>query len=195
MVHQPDLIFDVGLHKGEDTDFYLKKGFKVVAFEAHPDLIAHCKVRFQEPIADGRLRIVEGAIAPEAAGERIVFYKNLQKSVWGTIDAKWVERNEKLGTRSVKIEVERVDLAEMLRIHGMPFYLKIDIEGADHVVLDELRRCEDRPRYLSMEAEKVEFPRLIAELNSLKISRLHGVQADSASFYPGNENCDDDSPG
>ena len=101
MAHHPDLIFDVGLHKGEDTDFYLKKGFKVVAFEADPDLVAHCRDRFEQPIADHRLRIIEGAVAPEAAGERIAFYKNLQKSEWGTIDQRWVERNEKFGTRSV----------------------------------------------------------------------------------------------
>lgn len=28
-----DIIYDVGLHVGQDTDFYLKKGFKVIAFE------------------------------------------------------------------------------------------------------------------------------------------------------------------
>lgn len=168
MAHQPDLIFDVGLHRGEDTDFYLKKGFRVVAFEAHPDLINHCKVRFQEPIVGQRLQIVEGAVAPEAAGEHIAFYKNLQKSDWGTIDPKWVERNERLGTRSVEIEVERVDLAEKFRSHGVPFYLKIDIEGADQVVLNELGRFEDRPRYISMEAEKVDFSQLVAELSALK---------------------------
>jgi hypothetical protein len=33
-----DLICDVGFHRGEDTAFYLKKGFRVVAFEAHPRL-------------------------------------------------------------------------------------------------------------------------------------------------------------
>jgi FkbM family methyltransferase len=168
MTHQPDLIFDVGLHKGEDTDFYLKKGFRVVAFEAHPELITDCKARFQESIASQRLQIIEGAIAPEAAGARIAFYKNLQKSDWGTIDPKWMERNERLGTRSVEIEVERVDLAEIFRTHGIPFYLKIDIEGADHVVLDELRRFEDRPRYISIEAEKVDFSQLVAQLNSLQ---------------------------
>jgi FkbM family methyltransferase len=168
MAHHPDLIFDVGLHKGEDTDFYLKKGFKVVAFEADPDLVAHCRDHFQQPIADHRLRIIEGAVAPEPAGERIAFYKNLQKSEWGTIDQRWVERNEQFGTRSVKIEVGRVDLAEIFRTHGIPFYLKIDIEGADHLVLDELGRFEDRPRYISMEAEKVDFSQLVSELNLLK---------------------------
>jgi len=168
MTRQLDLIFDVGLHKGEDTDFYLKKGFKVVAFEANPDLVAYCKNRFREAIACQRLRIVEGAIAPEAAGERIVFYRNLQNSDWGTIDEKWVERNEKLGTRSIKIDVARVDIAEVFCTHGIPFYLKIDIEGADHVVLDALRRFEDRPTYISIEAEKVDFARLETELDALR---------------------------
>jgi 16S rRNA A1518/A1519 N6-dimethyltransferase RsmA/KsgA/DIM1 with predicted DNA glycosylase/AP lyase activity len=32
-----DLIYDVGMHHGEDTEFYLRKGFRVVAFEADPD--------------------------------------------------------------------------------------------------------------------------------------------------------------
>jgi FkbM family methyltransferase len=165
---QPDLIFDVGLHKGEDAAFYLKKGFRVVAFEADPELAAQCRVDFRDSIADRRLQIVEGAIAPKAAGKRITFYKNLKKSEWGTIDPKWVERNERLGTRSVKIEVDRVDLAQAFRNHGIPFYLKIDIEGADRVVLDELCLLEDRPRYISMEAAKVDFSQLEGELELLR---------------------------
>jgi hypothetical protein len=34
-----NLIYDVGLYKEQDTDFYLKKGFQVVAFEANPENI------------------------------------------------------------------------------------------------------------------------------------------------------------
>jgi FkbM family methyltransferase len=185
MAYQPDLIFDIGLHKGEDAAFYLKKGFRVVAFEAHPDLVTHCKIRFADAVAAGRLRIVEGAIAPQAAGARIAFYKNLQKSDWGTIDAKWVERNERLGTRSIRIEVARVDLAEAFRLNGMPFYLKIDIEGADHVVLDELRQFKDRPRHISMEANTVEFARLTAELKALQYLGYTAFKAVQQESIPG----------
>ena len=32
------IIFDIGMHCGEDTDFYLKKGFTVVGVEANPEL-------------------------------------------------------------------------------------------------------------------------------------------------------------
>ena len=31
-----DLIFDVGCNNGDDTDFYLRKGFRVVAIDADP---------------------------------------------------------------------------------------------------------------------------------------------------------------
>ena len=49
-----DLIYDVGLHKGEDAEFYLRKGFRVVAFEADPDLIAFCRERLKEFIDQGQ---------------------------------------------------------------------------------------------------------------------------------------------
>jgi hypothetical protein len=32
-----NLIFDVGMHKDEDADFYLKKGFPVIGVEANPE--------------------------------------------------------------------------------------------------------------------------------------------------------------
>ena len=57
-----DLIYDVGLNLGQDTDFYLKKGFRVIAFEADPDNVATCKKRFADAIESGQLIIVEGAI-------------------------------------------------------------------------------------------------------------------------------------
>ena len=44
------LIYDVGMHKGEDSDFYLKKGFRVVGFEADPDLAELCRQRFSKQI-------------------------------------------------------------------------------------------------------------------------------------------------
>ena len=53
------LIFDVGAHKGEDTTFYLKKGFKVIAVEANPALAQGLRDRFQWAIEPGQLTVVE----------------------------------------------------------------------------------------------------------------------------------------
>src|SRR5215213_370132 len=108
------LIYDVGMHKGEDTDYYLKLGFRVVGFEADPELIATCKSRFAAPVASGQLHIVEGAIAPLGYGEEITFFRS-SLSVWGTVEHEWEERNRRLGAGSTPIKVKRVDVTHCVQ--------------------------------------------------------------------------------
>jgi hypothetical protein len=61
---QKTLIYDVGLHKGEDADFYLRKGYQVVAIEANGELVADAKRRFEDAITRGKLHVIHGAVAP-----------------------------------------------------------------------------------------------------------------------------------
>lgn len=183
---QQDLVFDVGLHKGEDTVFYLAKGFRVVAFEADPDLAAQCRERFADDIRNGRLVIVEGAIVEVRPGTgmpgTITFYKNLDRSVWGTTQAAWADRNARLGSRVREIEVPVVDFAAALAQYGIPRYLKIDIEGCDRVCLDALAQFEEKPDFLSIESDKKSFDRLAAEIDALQAlgyTRFAAVQQGS----------------
>jgi FkbM family methyltransferase len=177
----PRLIYDVGLHLGEDTDYYLKKGFDVVAFEANPELVDLCKKRFQDAIVRGQLRIVAGAIAPPSADDRILFYKN-PISIWGTVEEGWARRNALMGYPSENIAVPRVDIVEAYRSYGIPFYLKIDVEGVDRLVLEGLKQFDARPRYVSIESEKVDFSALrgdLALLRSLGYTRFKPVQQET----------------
>ncbi len=162
-----NLIYDVGMHKGEDTEYYLKKGFKVIAFEADPDLISICKKKFLEEISKGELIIIEGAIVDKnkVLSNTIKFYKNESNSVWGTVVREWSVRNEELGAKSNIIEVPTIDFGKCIEEHGMPHYLKIDIEGMDVVCLEALKRFENKPTYISIESEKVNFQHLIKEFN------------------------------
>jgi FkbM family methyltransferase len=166
-----DLIYDVGMHKGEDTDYYLKKGFRVIGFEADPSLAAHCRSMFSNDTANGKLIIVEGAIAELPPAEikcrTIKFYKNRDISVWGTVADDWARRNEFIGTSNDIINVPVVDFSECLHTYGIPHYLKIDIEGMDTLCLRALINFEHKPDYVSIESEKVLFSRLVEELNLL----------------------------
>ena len=162
--HDHGLVFDVGLHKGEDTAYYLRKGFRVVAFEADPDLVAHCERRFDAAIADGRLEIVFGAIAdtPEPA---ITFYRHPGLSVWGTTDPGWAARNAHRG-EPVAVEVPVIDFAATLATRGVPHYAKIDVEGADRLCLDALSPAS-APRFLSIESDKRSLRGVEDELDRL----------------------------
>jgi FkbM family methyltransferase len=182
---EKDLVYDVGLHKGEDTEYYLKKGFKVIAIEANPQLISECKARFREAIALGRLQIVEGAIAPASAGNTVIFYKNLNASIWGTIDPAWADRNASRGHASEQVELNRIDIEGTFRTFGIPFYLKIDVEGADMLVLDSLKLFGERPQYISIEAEKVEFSKIKQELVTLRELGYSKFKAVQQRWIPG----------
>jgi hypothetical protein len=83
----------------------LKKGYRVIGIEADPQLAAHCRKRFASDIASGALRLIEGAIAAidQVKRRSVTFYKNAN-SVWGTIDPKWRERNDRFGSPSTEIE-------------------------------------------------------------------------------------------
>lgn len=164
-----DLIYDVGMHQGEDTEFYLKKGFRVVAFEGDPDLARRCRERFAAELASGQLVIVDGAIVEDnVAGATVKFFRNLDTSVWGTVHPSWDARNKALGTRSVVIEVPAINFTDCLRRHGVPHYLKVDIEGADLVCLRALLPLATRPDYLSVESDKVSFDALVEEFRLLE---------------------------
>lgn len=160
-----NLIFDVGMHKGEDTKFYLAKGFNVVAFEANPELVEQSKNRFKNEIEEKRLIIIEGAIIGKDFNKKVKFYKNKTNTVWGTVLKQWAERNEKEGALSEPIEVNAVNFAECLIKFGTPYYLKIDIEGMDVVCCESLLSVKEKPLYISIESEKVDFNKLVMEFN------------------------------
>ena len=167
-----DLIYDVGLHKGQDTDYYLKKGFRVIAFEANPENAEFCRQKFAEAINEGRLTIVEGAITDKAKiqkrSHKVKFFRNLNTSFWGSTCEEWAFRNEVMGTENEVIEVDAVDFSKCLETFGIPFYLKADIVGSETVCLKALQEFENRPDYLSIRSEKVIFSKLEGEFRLLK---------------------------
>lgn len=176
---QDNLIYDVGMHDGEDTEFYLKKGFDVVAFEANPDLIAGAKKAFAPEIASGRLHIVEGAIVPDPKVKHITFYRYDDRTKWGTIEADVVQSSEKRSTGVSQIKVPTVDFAAVIRETGVPYYMKVDIEGADDHCLEILSRFKKRPAYVSVEAIDQDIGRQkgqIALLSGLGYDAFKAVQ-------------------
>lgn len=141
-----NLIFDIGMHTGQDTEFYLKKGFRVVAVDANPVLVDAAKARFAAEIADDQL-VIEGiGIGPNEA--TLPFYVNHQRSEWSS----FIKHLGSRGGGFDVIEVPVVRLNELLAKYGVPYYLKIDIEGFDIYAVKSLWASPDRPLYVSFEA-------------------------------------------
>jgi FkbM family methyltransferase len=155
-----DLVYDVGAHKGEDTAFYLAKGYRVVAFEANGELIRSCEQRFAAEIAEGRLTLVEGAVT-DSDEPTVRFYRH-PLSTWGTTSDEMVTRNLMVAP-SEAVDVPAVKFADKLRETGMPSFMKIDIEGSDMLCLQALLEFEQRPQSLSVESHKTDWSRIEQE--------------------------------
>ena len=171
-----DLIFDVGLHKGEDAELYLKKGFRVVGVEANTELCETARHRLFQYVESGQLTIVNAAIT-EKAGP-VGFYRNEQISVLGTTSLEWVSRNKRLGTTSSVVMVEGIEFRQLLEDFGCPYYLKVDIEGSDLLCVQALKEFPSKPNHISIESNKVSWRELLFEfklLNSLGYSRFKVV--------------------
>jgi len=160
-----DLVYDIGMHEGEDSKFYLLKGFRVVAVEADPLLCEIAADRLREFTETGQLIIVNRAIAAEPG--QIVFYRSAL-SGWGTVDRNQNADNEARGVGSEPVTVEGVTLAELVGQHGEPWYMKIDIESMDRTAVQSLGTIALRPRYISMETSFARNPTFAAAQGDLE---------------------------
>ena len=140
-----DLIYDVGMNTGQDTGFYLKKGFRVVGIEADSLLVEECRTKFPEEASAGRLTLLNVGIGSKAG--HFPFYVNKTHHEWSSLI-------ESIGTRGGAFTTGSVDVVTLdtiLQAHGLPYYLKIDIEGMDNAAVQAAGRLADRPQYISVE--------------------------------------------
>jgi FkbM family methyltransferase len=142
---QDDLIFDLGLHKGYDAEYYLKKGFRVVGLEAAPDLAEICRQRLAD--YGDRMTVVNKALF-DRPGEEVSFFTVPNKDDWGSLNRGVAEKGIET---AVEITVRTIDLAWLFDTFGVPRYIKCDMEGGDLIFREQLLRENRRPRFVSVE--------------------------------------------
>lgn len=155
-----DLIFDVGANQGYKTDIFLRLGAKVVAVE--PDGISQATLK--EKFLNHRLKKKPLVIVGKAVSD-----KSSVKTMWietpgsakNTLSSKWAETLEGDDKRfghavafEHRREVETVSVEQLIATHGLPFFVKIDVEGHE---LSVLRGMERAVPFLSFEVNLPEF--------------------------------------
>jgi FkbM family methyltransferase len=157
-----NLIFDIGLHMGEDTAYYLQQGFSVIAVDANPDSMAAAQKKFEPYVNSGQLTLVNCAIT-DFEGD--INFNISNESVWSSLNFEVANRN-----KSVKeiISVKARPLCSLINEYGEPHYCKIDIEGSDKNALESLFKSQYRPRFISVETECTGIERQLGEEEALE---------------------------
>jgi FkbM family methyltransferase len=154
----PKIVFDVGMNNGDDTAYYLHKGFNVVAVEANPQLVDNVKIRFREEIRKGRLTILNVGITDEEGIKP--FWVCDSYSYWSSFH-RGAASNEGSVSHEIPVSCRRLD--SVLEEFGVPYYLKVDIEQNERYCIDSLKKGP-LPEYVSFEGNTVALVDMIADL-------------------------------
>lgn len=144
-----NLIYDVGMFNGDDTAYYLAKGFRVIAIEANPLVAEQTSRRFEREITANNLVILNVGVSDHEGAS--LFYVSDTNPEWNTFNASVVkEKDEKDAGDFREVTVQCRRFRSILEEFGTPYYLKMDIEGNEIHCLRDLI-VSDLPEYVSFE--------------------------------------------
>ncbi len=143
------LVFDVGANVGDKTEVFSRVARQVVSFEPDPRLAAHLKLRFQRQ----KNVVVEGCGLSDREGV-MTLHAYGGGSAYNTLCDRRHESIANLHPGHQKIDVLVTTLDQMIKRHGVPDYIKVDVEGHEVEVFAGLSR---NVRLVSFEANLPEF--------------------------------------
>jgi FkbM family methyltransferase len=124
-----DLVFDVGSHVGDRIAAFRRLGARVVALEPQPALVRTLKLLYGR---DGAVAIEPFAVGRSAG--TIALKLNVDNPTVSTASAEFVRAADgargwegQAWTRTVSVPVTTLD--DLIARHGVPAFIKIDVEG------------------------------------------------------------------
>lgn len=151
------VIFDIGANKGNKVNAFLKMGFQVIALEPEKKSIETLKWRFGK---NPKVTIVEKGVA-DKIGE-VPVYITESRSGLNTLSEKWVksvgneDENRWHASKEYKKSymIQTTTLDEIIKTYGVPYFIKIDVEGFE---LNVVKGLSTPPQFLSFECNLPEF--------------------------------------
>jgi FkbM family methyltransferase len=137
------LVFDIGAHIGKDAEFYLRKGFRVVAIEAYAPHAQHIRDQLADDILHNDLVVEEVGIGKSPGISR--FYVHETSTDWHRSEIK-----PSLTDKLTEISVLYTDAPSLFAKYEVPYYMKVDIEGSDWLAIMAIS-AERKPTFVSFE--------------------------------------------
>ena len=164
----PDgVIYDFGMNNGDDVEYYLLKGLKVVGVEANPALCRQVEQRFAAEISEGGLTVLNLALSANEAGTTDFFIHKENAALSQLPFPDSMDEFE-------RIRVPCRNPVDVIREHGEPRYVKIDLEGLDVEILRAIFAAGIRPPEISAESHTVDVFACLVEAGYKSFNLVDG---------------------
>ena len=144
------IIFDIGANKGQNLNYFLQKADLVIAIEADTNLVNQIKSKFDDFVQSKKLIIDNIAVTDKDNIEFIDFYVSKINDTYSTLCPENLDNYHK-----IKVKCEKVSslINKYLQIYDISEieYIKIDVEGYDKFILQDLFQNKIIPNNLSVE--------------------------------------------
>jgi FkbM family methyltransferase len=150
------VIYDLGANNGDDVDYYLKKADIVVAVEANPVLCEQMRKRFKSEIKRQQLVIENCVLTVDEENVSVPFYIHKDAHTLSQFPVPQKPENFE------EVLLPAKTVSQLFSKYGYPYYVKVDLEGYDHIILRTLFENGIFPDYISAESHHIMVFALLA---------------------------------
>ena len=159
-----DLVFDVGANTGSRTKLFLNLNAKVICYEPQPNLFEHLKSYLKQ----NKKCLIKNLGLGDYRGSQILNISDAH--VLSSMSERWINATKDSGRfaqynwdTKIKVDISTLDI-EIAR-HGMPTYVKIDVEGYE---LEVLKGLSEPIKFISIEFTAEDTQQSIACMEKLQ---------------------------
>ena len=126
-----NLFFDIGAHLGDKSKQFLDKKLIAVMLEPLPECVEKLKLKFKN---ENNIQIIQKAVGKKVGN--VLLEVNSKMPTTSTMAEHWKKgrfSNEKWD-KKILVDVTTLDI--LIKNHGLPNYIKIDVEGFELDILN-----------------------------------------------------------
>lgn len=169
------VILDLGANKGQNLEYYLSRADRVIAVEGVPSFSEQIRSDFGAEIEQGRLVLLNVIVASKDFANRNLGITTIYESKNRPGESTLNDHMNQEGWIGHKVPVWSISriLESQLGKEDQIEFIKIDLEGSDKMVLDEILVApEFLPRFMSVEIHDLKIVDSILTSKKFKSFRI-----------------------
>ncbi len=154
------------------------KGDSVVAVEANPSLADAIKKRFAQEIRSGRVVVENCVLTAETSSGLVPSFVHKTNHVL----SQFPRPSPNVIDQFMEVTLPSRGLGDVISENGAPYYVKVDLEHYDAVILEALFHLDVHPPFISSESHSVDIFCLLVATGKYRAFKLVDGQSVAVRF-------------